>query len=109
MTGETPQVQLYQALEAGLPALAFYHSNNCESCLVMIDLIRQVYPEFQDEVVLVDVNVYDPQNQALLQAVGLRYIPTQMLYDRSGQHETVVGVMQPEQLQEALTAISEGN
>ena len=103
-----PQARLAQALEEGKPILAFYHSNNCVSCLEMIEIVNQVYPEYREEVVLVDVNVYDPQNKALLQAVDLRYIPTQMIYDRSGSHQTVVGVMPPEQLREALAAAAQG-
>jgi thiol-disulfide isomerase/thioredoxin len=106
--GETPQIQLERALEAGQPVLAFYHSNNCQSCIDMIAVVNQIYPEFSDDVILVDVDVYDTRNQPLLKAVGLRYIPTQMLYDRSGSKQTVVGVMQPDQLREALAAIRQG-
>lgn len=107
-TGISPEKQLAQALAAGKPVLAFYHSNNCQSCIDMIAVVNEVYPEFKDDVVLVDVNVYDQQNQALLRNVGLQYIPTQMFYDRSGTQSSVVGVMQPDSLRESLRAISSG-
>jgi thiol:disulfide interchange protein len=107
-TGILPEEQLAQALTSGKPVLAFYHSNNCQSCIDMIAVVNQVYPEFKDDVVLVDVDVYDQQNQALLRNVGLQYIPTQMFYDRSGTQSSVVGVMQPDSLRESLRTISSG-
>lgn len=107
-TGISPQEQLAQALNAGKPVLAFYHSNNCQSCIDMIAVVNQVYPEFKDDVILVDVNVYDQQNQALIRNIGLQFIPTQMFYDRSGTQSSVVGVMQPDSLRDSLRAISSG-
>lgn len=104
----SPQEQLKEALAAGKPVFAFYHSDNCQSCLDMMAVVAQVYPEFQDAVVLVDVNVYDPQNQALVRSVGLMAIPTQMFHDRSGDRRRVVGVMQADKLREALQVISSG-
>lgn len=106
--GISPQEQLAQALTDAKPVFAFYHSTDCQSCIDMMAVVSQVYPEFKDDVVLVDVNVYDQQNQALLRNVGLQYIPTQMFYDRSGTQSSVVGVMQPDSLRESLRAISSG-
>ena len=107
VSGEAPAAQLARLLEAGQPTLAFFHSNNCDSCLQMIAIVNQVYPEYKGTVSLVDINVYDPQNRSLLQAVGLQYIPTQIFYDRKGNSDTMIGVMQPEELYQALSQISE--
>jgi thiol:disulfide interchange protein len=104
--GELPEHQLEQALEAGKPVLAFYHSNNCQSCQDMMALVDQVYPEFAGTVTLVDVDVYRQQNQSLLKAVDLRVIPTQMFYDRSGDLQIIIGVMEPEALRNQLARIS---
>ena len=41
-----PEAQLDRALKAGKPVLAFFHSNTCEQCLIMIDTVEQVFPEF---------------------------------------------------------------
>lgn len=103
-----PQTQLAQALSAGKPILAFFHSNNCESCVEMISIIDQVYPDFQDYVVLVDVNVYEPQNEGLVRDTQVRYIPTQIFYDRSGNEHKVIGVIPPDSLRETLREISSG-
>jgi thiol-disulfide isomerase/thioredoxin len=103
------EVQLDQALEAHLPVLAFFHSDNCEKCLIMMDAVGQVYPEFQDQVILVDVDVYNDLNQPLLRRVRLQYIPTLIFYDRSGAFNTNVGVLEANQLRSRLLAISAMN
>jgi thiol-disulfide isomerase/thioredoxin len=103
------EVQLDQALEAHLPVLAFFHSDNCEKCLIMMDTVAQVYPEFQEKVILLDVDVYNDLNQPLLRRVRLQYIPTLIFYDRSNAFEVNVGVMEADQLRARLSAISATN
>ena len=107
-TNESPQAQLDRALQAGQPTLAFFHSNNCQQCIVMMETVAQVYPEFVDSITLVDINVYDENNQALLQRVRLQYIPTLVFYDHTGQGQVSVGVMEAEQLRQTLAALAEG-
>ena len=105
-SGELPQAQLDAALQAGKPTLAFFHSNNCEQCIIMVKTVAQVFPEFSNSVTLVDIDVYDPNNQALLKRVGLQYIPTLVFYDQQGQDETVVGVLAADALRERLNALA---
>lgn len=104
----TAEEQLDQLLAAGRPVLAFFHSNNCVQCTRMIAIVEQVYPEFAASVALVDVNVYDARNRNLLQEAQIQFIPTQIFYDRAGRSQTIVGVMQPEQLRQQLQALSGG-
>ena len=105
---DPPEAKLDRALQTRQPTLAFFHSNNCQQCIVMMDTVAQVYPEFTDSVTLVDVNVYDEQNQALLKRVGLQYIPTLIFFDRAGQGEVSVGVMEAEQLKQTLANLAGG-
>lgn len=104
-----PADQLQNALAEGRPTLAFFHSNNCRQCIDMIGIVNQVYPEFDHSVVLVDVDIYDERNRPLLQQVGLQYIPTLIFYDRAGQGQVSVGVMQSEELRQTLIALEEGS
>jgi thioredoxin-like negative regulator of GroEL len=101
------EVQLDLALEARQPVLAFFHSNNCQQCLVMVDTVARVYPQFQDAVALVDIDVYDEQNLALLRRVRLQYIPTLIFFDQNGQAEPYIGVMEASQLSSKLATLSE--
>jgi thiol-disulfide isomerase/thioredoxin len=75
------EAQLDRALQAGQPTLAFFHSNNCKQCIIMMETVAQVYPEYANSITLIDVNVYDESNTTLLKRVGLQYIPTLIFYD----------------------------
>jgi thiol-disulfide isomerase/thioredoxin len=105
-TSALPEAKLERALSTGKPALAFFHSNNCEQCIIMIETVDQVYPEFVGSVDLIDVNVYDPKNELLLKKVGLQYIPTLVFYDRSGKSQTHVGVMEADTLRQRLNSLA---
>jgi|GEM_PF-1699891 len=104
----TAEEQLDRLLAAGQPVLAFFHSNNCKQCIRMIEIVGQVYPEFEGSVALVDVNVYDAQNERLLQEAQIQFIPTLIFYDRAGRSQTTVGVMEAEQLRQQLQGIGGG-
>jgi thiol-disulfide isomerase/thioredoxin len=105
-TNELPEVQLNRSLEAKQPTLAFYHSTNCKQCIVMMDIVGEVYPDYIDSIILVDIDVYDERNVPLLTKVGLQYIPTLMFYDQSGERQVHVGVMEAEQLHQTLTDLA---
>jgi thioredoxin-like negative regulator of GroEL len=107
-TSELPETQLARLLAQGKPTLTFYHSNTCDQCIQMAKILQQVYPEFAGSVALVDVNVYDNRNTILLQKVRIRYIPTLIFYDRAGQAQTSVGVMEPTTLRQQLQALRGG-
>ena len=104
---ESPEAQFDKYLKDGKPTFAFFHSTTCQSCIVMMDIVNQVYPEFKDDVALVDVNVYDPQNANLLQRAGINSIPTLVFIDRKGQGTISIGVMEVDQLRQELQALKE--
>jgi thiol:disulfide interchange protein len=108
ITVDSAEAQLDQFLVAGEPVFAFFHSNNCHSCMVMMDTVDEVYPEFQDMVRIVDVNVYDPVNQNLLKRAQIYSIPTQVFIDRTGQGKVTIGVMPPDQLKKELQVLANG-
>jgi thioredoxin-like negative regulator of GroEL len=89
----SPADQLNQALAAGQPVLVFMHSTNCQSCIDMMKVVDQVYPEFAGQIALVDVDVYDEANGPLMDKLGLRYIPTVVAFDREGKIAQNVGAM----------------
>jgi len=101
-----PEAQLEQLLNAGEPVMAFFHSYTCYQCMVMIDIVAEVYPDYSESVALVDVDVYDNQNISLLRKAQIKTIPTIILFDRTGQGQVFLGVMQPDQLRQQLGQIS---
>jgi hypothetical protein len=105
---EAPQIALDRALAANAPTLAFYHSLTCDSCVEMTAIVEEVYPEFEGTITLVDVDVYDGRNQALVERSRIVAIPTVVLIDRTGQAQPFPGVMKAEQLRERLRALAGG-
>jgi thiol:disulfide interchange protein len=106
LTNEIPEVQLDRLLEEGEPVFLFVHSNNCYSCIEMTKVVEEVYPEYAQNVALIDVDVYDSRNQNLLRRVNIYSIPTQIFIDREGQGQVAMGLMKPEQLRKQLDSIS---
>ncbi|PKO05390.1 MAG: hypothetical protein CVU41_12200 [Chloroflexi bacterium HGW-Chloroflexi-3] len=96
---ESPEAQFDSYLQEEKPVFLFFHSNNCESCIKMIATVNQVYPAYENEVALVDVNVYDPINEKFLKRAGINTIPTQVFVDSSGQGTVTIGVMTADQLE----------
>ena len=107
-SAEPAGVQLEHHLEAGRPTFVFFHSNNCQSCLDMIAVVNQVYPDFEKEVALVDVDVYDQANQTLLQQAQIRSIPTQVFITAAGVGSGIIGVMTVDALREQLEMLAAG-
>jgi thiol-disulfide isomerase/thioredoxin len=101
--GRSATDQLSWALNQKQPALVFMHSTSCQSCNDMMKVVDQIYPEFRDRVLLVDVDVYDEANARLMQLLELRYIPTVVVFDKEGQATRNVGVMKPDAFRQLLT------
>jgi thioredoxin-like negative regulator of GroEL len=105
---ELPEVQLMRALGAGQPTLAFFRSSSCDACKQMTSIVDQVYPEFAGTITLVEVDVYDSKNAQLLQQVGLRAIPTVILFDQDGNGSIRMGVVPENEIRQMLVALQKG-
>ncbi len=101
------ETQYDQYAKEGKPIFAFFHSTNCDSCIEMMEIVAQIHPEFKELVALVDVDVYNEQNNNLLRRFSIRSIPTQVFIDRHGQKKVVVGVIAPAQLRQYLQILKE--
>ena len=101
--------QYDQAIQSSQPTFVFLHSLDCIPCKEMMDVVAQVCPEYEGQVVLIDVDVYDQRNANILRQEGLQMIPTLVFYDRQDQRQVHVGVLQPDQLRAILQAISGAN
>jgi thiol:disulfide interchange protein len=102
------EAQLDQALTDKRPAFVFLHSMDCIPCKEMMGVVDRVYPDFQDSVVLIDVDVYDQHNTNLLRRENLRSIPTLVFYDAKGERQVFIGAMPPNQFRDILTRLSAG-
>ncbi len=106
-SGESPKTQLENALIEHRPILAFYHSWNCIPCKEMTAIVARVYPEFEDNIVLIDIDVYDRHNAALLQEAGIHAIPTLVIYNHQGDEQTLIGVIEADRLRQMLANLAD--
>lgn len=104
-----PEEQLAAAQQADRPAFVFLHSTDCIPCQEMMGIVDQVFPEFASSIALVDVNIYDKRNVALMRNEGLQVIPTLVFYDSRGARQMHVGVMEPAQFRTTLQSLAEGS
>jgi thiol:disulfide interchange protein len=104
---ESPEVQLDRLVTEGKPVFVFFHSNTCQSCIDMMGIVDTVHPEFEGEVALVDVNVYDQANENLLRRANIYSIPTELFIDASGEGSVLIGVITPDQLRQQLQTLAE--
>ncbi len=106
--GELPEAHLERMMAEGQPILAFFHSYTCYQCTEMDKLVQQLHPDFAGQVALVDVNVYDDANRALLQRAGISVIPTMIFIDRAGAGQVYTGMMAVEELRDLFVTVAEG-
>ncbi len=103
---ESLEERLDQLILAKTPVFAFFHSNNCQLCLEMIDIVKEVYPDYQGEIELIDINVYDELNKNLLVRANIHSIPTQIFFNESGEKFQSIGLMSAEQLRDSLDKLA---
>lgn len=65
-------------------------------------VVDQVYPEYQDAVVLIDVDVYQQSNADLLKREQVQSIPTLVFYDAEGARQVFIGAMPAEKFRDTL-------
>lgn len=107
--GDLLEAQLDQALSQGRPAVVFLHSLNCVACKEMMQTVADVYPEYQDSIALIDVDVYDQGNNNIIRRERLQSIPTLVFYDERGVRQVFIGAMPSEQFRDALAQLASGN
>jgi hypothetical protein len=55
----------------------------------MMGTVAEVYPDFQDSVVLIDVDVYDQKQPNILRRERLQSIPTLVFYNAQGTRQVL--------------------
>jgi thiol-disulfide isomerase/thioredoxin len=102
------EAQLDQALNEGHPTFVFLHSLDCIPCKEMMGTVAAVYPDFQNSVVLIDVDIYDQSNSNIIQRERLQSIPTLVFYSAQGTRQVFIGAMPSEQFRDVMTQLAAG-
>ena len=104
----TLESQLDQALADKRPTFVFLHSLDCIPCKAMMQTVADVYPDYQDSIVLIDVDVYDQSNNNILRRERLQSIPTLVFYNAQGARQVFIGAMPADQFSDTLTQLTAG-
>jgi len=103
------EARLDQALKDGRPTFVFLHSLDCIPCKEMMGTVAEVYPDYQDSVVLIDVDVYEKSNANILRRERLQSIPTLVFYNAQGDRLVLIGAIPSDQFRDVLTTLAAGN
>jgi len=76
------------AVASGKPIYVLFHSLTCEPCVEISEVVDQVMPSYEDDVIFVNVIMDDPSGQQLAADFAFQYIPTSFFLAPGG--ETVV-------------------
>lgn len=87
------------------PVFIFAHSTDCESCVIMMEVVAEVYPSFSEDIPLLDVVVSEAENRPLMERLNIRVIPTMIFIDSAGASQTIVGPIPAEHLREILLSL----
>jgi thiol:disulfide interchange protein len=107
--GALLEAQLDRALHDGQPAVVFLHSLNCVACKEMMQTVADVYPDYQDSIALIDVDIYDQGNDNLIRREQLQSIPTLVFYNQEGSRQVFIGAMPSAQFRDTLAQLDAGN
>lgn len=108
-SAQSLESELDQALKDGRPTFVFLHSLDCIPCKEMMGTVAEVYPEYQDSVAMIDVDVYEKSNANILRRERLQSIPTLVFYNAQGDRQVIIGAIPPDQFRSVLTNLAAGN
>ena len=102
--GSVTSTQLSQALSSGKPTLVEFGSDSCIPCKQMKPILEQLSVDYKDKLNVVIIEVYD--NQELAQQYKVMAIPTQVIFDSSGEEVARhVGLWPREQIEAELNKL----
>ena len=105
---EPPEQVLERLKVNGKPALVFFHSPDCRSCLQVQGSLDEVYPEFSDQVTLLSLDVLEDSNDVLVKRTGVHTTPTLLFVDANGNEQVFSGEISAEDLQQRLSTLVGG-
>lgn len=100
--------QLETALNEGQPVWVMFGTNNCPYCVKLKKIFDELKPEYEDQVVFIDVNLDIRENYDLGMEYQIRYVPVTYIYDKEGNVSfTEGGLLEKELLIKELDKVIE--
>ncbi len=100
--------QVATSKAAGQALVVYFHSPGCSSCARVQTALEQVYPEFESDIMLLDVDVTKRSERSFVETSGVITTPTLLFISPDGRENLFVGEISTAQLRAELLALTGG-
>ena len=93
----------------GTPQMIKFSSRMCYDCQQLEEVVKEVYPSFENKVLLTNVSVQDNSSatQTMIKKYHVKLVPTSIFLNKNGEIKaTVEGMMDKATLEKHLNEIS---
>ncbi len=93
------------AAVAGKPQIIKFTSKMCLDCQTMNKIMKEIYPKYENDIVLTEINVQDGNsfNDEQIEKYNVTLVPTIILLDSQGkQVRRIEGAIEQEEMEKCL-------
>lgn len=93
------------AAAAGKPQIIKFTSKMCLDCQTMNKIMKEIYPKYENDIVLTEINVQDSSsfNDEQIEKFNVTLVPTIILLDSQGkQVKRIEGAIEQEEMEKCL-------
>ena len=101
-----PMKQVDWVLAHRRAALVLFHSTLCRACRMMDALVQMVRPDYEPQVVFIDVSVDQPANEEVIRWANVGSIPAFYFLTPNGDEKRIVGLMTQAELREEMATLT---
>ena len=97
-----------KTMQTGKPQIVKFTSQMCLDCQTMNKIIKELYPNYSEDIVLTEIQVQDgkPQTQEQIDKYNVTLVPTIILIDSQGkQVKRIEGAISKDEMDKCLRAL----
>lgn len=97
-----------KTVQTGKPQIVKFTSQMCLDCQTMNKIIKEIYPNYSEDIVLTEIQVQDgkPQTQEQIDKYNVTLVPTIILIDSQGkQVRRIEGAVSKDEMDKCLRAL----
>ncbi len=97
-----------QTAQTGKPQVLKFTSQMCLDCQTMNKIFKEIFPKYEDEIVLTEIHIQDKNsfNQSQIEKYNVSLVPTIILLDSEGkQVRRIEGEISKEEMEKCLKGL----
>lgn len=97
-----------KVVETGKPQVVKFTSQMCLDCQTMNKIFKEIFPKYNEEIVLTEIMVQDgkPQTQEQIDKYNVTLVPTIILIDSQGKEvKRIEGAISKDEMEKCLRAL----